>query len=29
MGSELETGRVFEDDNGMNIWITDDKNQIH
>ena len=25
---ELETGRVFEDDNGMNIWITDDKNQI-
>ena len=25
---ELETGRVFEEDNGMNLWITDDKNEI-
>mgnify|MGYP002008849391 FL=1 len=25
---ELETGRVFEEVNGMKLWITDDKNQI-
>lgn len=25
---ELETGRVFEEDNGMNLWISDDENQI-
>ena len=25
---ELETGRVFEDDTGMNLWISDDENQI-
>ena len=25
---KLETGRIFKDENGMNIWITDDKNKI-
>ena len=25
---ELEIGRVFKEDNGMTLWITDDKNQI-
>tara|TARA_B100000900_G_C20571670_1_gene713497 strand:+ start:107 stop:856 length:750 start_codon:yes stop_codon:yes gene_type:complete len=25
---ELETGRVFEEDNGMNLWVSDDENQI-
>ena len=29
MGSELETGRVFEEDNGMSLWVSDDENQIH
>ena len=27
-GPKLETGRVFEEDNGMNLWISDDENQI-
>ena len=25
---ELQIGRIFEEDNGMKLWITDDKNQI-
>ena len=25
---KLETGRIFKDENGMNIWITDDENKI-
>ncbi len=25
---KLETGRIFKDKNGMNIWITDDENKI-
>jgi len=25
---KLETGRVFKDENGMSIWITDDENKI-
>jgi len=25
---ELETGRIFEDDYGMNLWISDDANKI-
>ena len=25
---ELETGRVFEDDNGVNLWVSDDENKI-
>ena len=25
---ELETGRVFEEDNGMSLWVSDDENQI-
>ena len=25
---ELETGRVFKDDYGMNLWISDDANKI-
>ena len=25
---ELETGRVFKEDNGMSLWVSDDENQI-
>ena len=25
---KLKTGRIFKDENGMNIWITDDENKI-